>query len=552
MKIFNMLNIKNKFAFFSVFLTGVIAQVSLIFRSGMKVKDGYEFWGVQFHDGLWHLSIAQKLMHLSLENPVYGGEKIANYHYLSNLIIAFTSRLTGISIFDVFFRVYPLCISIITGILTFILVKRLFKSEPAAIWSMFFVYLGSTFAFVLPFFGLGYVLLETVFWVQQPISTFTNIPFSASIPISLGAIIFLDKFLKNKNPKNILMLILLFSLLPVTKSHSVVFILILGLIGIIRLFTKKTCDLLLISGTSLVLGYLLISPTFKFEKHLIFEPGWYLRTMIEAPDRMNWQDWALRLQFYKYYHDIDGLIRFYVTAFIIFFFGNLGTRVVAFISLLNIKKFMKNEVHQFLVLSALVFSCIPMFFLTTGIAWNSIQFWYYFLFITALYSGYGISLLIKKIPGKWLKYLTTVLIVFLTIPVDLKTLYFFHSQKPDAVIKGDELRALKYLSDNGSYKDIVITYPLEYSFIEVSAFTAKSTYLGDWLQAIVPGHDYDARLRLIKENMQNGEEFMKFLKASKIKWIYIKDDDYSFFENLRGVESSYVSDRIRIYHVKEI
>ena len=45
---------------------------------------------------------------------------------------------------------------------------------------------------------------------------------------------------------------------------------------------------------------------------------------------------------------------------------------------------------------------------------------------------------------------------------------------------------------------------------------------------------------------------MKFLKASKIKWIYIKDDDYSFFENLRGVESSYVSDRIRIYHVKEI
>jgi hypothetical protein len=538
--------------FFLTLLVGSIAQLAIIFPSGLFRRGGYQFWGVQFHDALWHVSVAQKIKDFSFENPVYAGEIIRNYHYLTNLIIAFVSKITGISLFHVTYRILPLFVTTAIGILTFVLVNKVFKNQKAAVWSMFFAYLGSNLAYILPLFGLGFVIWETTMWVQQPLSVFSNLPFATSIPFVLMAMICLKLYLEKNSRNYFIYSIILFAVLPSFKSHSVVFLLALGVVGIWRVITKRRLDILFLSLITTMLAYIIISPTFHFEKHLIFEPGWYLRTMIEAPDRLNWQDWALRYQFYKAHYDIFNLARFYAVAFLIFFIGNLGTRLVSILGIPNVRKLMADEINLLLIVSAIIFAVIPMLFLTTGVAWNSIQFFYYFLLITGIYSGVGMSKVIDKIKKNKLKWAIAVIVILLTIPVDIYTLWFFYSKPPDSMIRGARLEALQKLSEVGSNKDVVLNLPAGSNNVEIAAFTGKSMFLGDWLQAIVPGHDYQGRLDILNKAMEKDEDFVEFLDKYGIDWIYIGGDNPQIIKDTEHKLSEfYISDKIKIYHVEE-
>lgn len=527
--------------------------MAIIFPSGLFVKGRYQFWGVQFHDALWHVSVAQKLKHFSFENPVYAGEIIRNYHYLTNLLIAFVSKVTGLSLFHVTYRILPMVVTIAIGVLTFVFVNKVFKNQKAAVWAMFFVYLGSNFAYILPFFGLGYAIWETTMWVQQPGSVFSNLPFATSIPVVLLALINLKLYLDKHKRKYFIYSTILFALLPSIKSHSVVLLLALGIVGVLRVLSKRKLDILFLSLVSFMLAYIIISPTFHFEKHLIFEPGWYLRTMIEAPDRLNWQDWALRYQFYKAHYDIFNLAKFFAVAFLIFFFGNLGTRIVALFGIPNIRKLFNDEIHLLLGISAFGFALVPMLFLTTGVAWNSIQFFYYFLFIAGIYSGKGMYKLVSKIKRVQLKWIFSVVIILITIPVNIYTLWFFYAHPVDSKIEGARLESLQQLSKVGRASDVVLNLPAGSNMIEIAAFTGKTMFLGDWLQAIVPGHDYQGRLDLLTEAMKKDKDFIKLLKDYGIDWIYIKDVEPTIIEDVRyGLSEFYISDKIKIYRVENI
>lgn len=539
--------------FYLVWFLGVILQVSLIFPSGIFWNGSYQFWGAEYHDGLWHVSLIQKLTHLSLENPVFAGERLRNYHYLTDLVIALFHNITGIHIFDVFFRIYPVFISLLIGLLTYKLAKKLFYNEVAAIWSVLFVYIGSNFAYLLPFFKLGNPILESAFWVSQPISIFTNIPFSASVPLILGSILSLKIYFGNDKKKYLILSSILLGLAPPTKSFSIIFVMAFGFAGFIRVFREKKIDLLLASIMSFIIATLIISPTFQFGKNFIFEPGWFLKTMIEAPDRMNWKDWALKYQFYKANYDIFNLAKFYIIAFLIFVFGNLGTRIVMIIGLAKIKDVFKDEIHTILLGSLFVSLLIPTLFITTGIAWNGIQFMYYFLMIAGFYSGYGLYKLVNKMHGFLSKIILVFTIVVLTTPINIHTLWFYYHHPAEVKIGGEELSALTNLSKTGNYKDVVLTFPLETSFMEVSAFTDKSTFLGDWLMAIVPGHDYQKRLGLIKNSMETGEGFRNLLSKNGIKWLYIKGTEPEIVNSVKdSLSIFYKGDSITIYHVEKI
>ena len=179
-------------------ILGAVFQVSVIIPSGTRVEGGYVFWGAQYHDALWHISLMQKLSHFSFENPVFAGETIRNYHYLMNLFLGLTHRVLNIPLFVLVYKVFPVVNSLLMGILTYVLSYRLFDSRRSALWSVFFVYFGSSFAYFLPALGLGGELLETAFWSQQQLSTFFNLPFAASLTVLLASCIALDKYLSSK------------------------------------------------------------------------------------------------------------------------------------------------------------------------------------------------------------------------------------------------------------------------------------------------------------------------------------------------------------------
>ena len=541
-----------KLYFYLVLLIGSISQLALIFPSGLFRNGKVQFWGAQFHDGLWHVSVAQKIKDLSLENPVYSGETIQNYHILTDFFLAFISKFTGISLLHVTYRILPLIMTIALGVLTFVLVSRIFKSQKAAVWSMFFVYMGSNLAYILPYFGLGYDIWETTLWLQQPMSMFFNLPLATSLPFIFLAIITLKSYLEKGSRKYFVYSVILFAILPAIKSHSIIFLVALGIVGIWWALIKRKYDVLLLSVSAFILAAAIISPTFDFGNHLIFEPGWFLRTMIEAPDRMNWKDWALRYQFYKAHNNTLHLIRFFGVAFTIFFIGNLGTRVIAIFGIPKLKKLITDEINLLLIISAIFSVSIPMFFLTTNVAWNSIQFSYYYLFIAGIYSGVGMYKLVSKIKNSKIKLLFVLITVSLTIPVNIHTLWYYYSRPTSSVIKGEHLEALQKLSNAGATSDVILNLPAGSDAIEVAAFTGKSMFLGDWAQAVVPGHDHKARLDLLTEAMQNDEDFIKLLKKYGINWIYIKGSSPEIVSDIGGMVSEfYISDKIKVYHVEE-
>lgn len=527
---------------------GTLLQISIIFPSGTLVDNNYLFWGAQHHDALWHIALMKRLSYFSFENPVFAGESLGNYHYLMNLILGIINRISGIPIFLLVYKIFPLIIAPIIGILTFIFSKELFNSRKAGLWSVFFIYFGSSFAYLLPLLGLGSDLLETSFWAQQQISMFFNLPYAASIPILFAALLFLQKYLSNKSRRDKYLTIVFFSLLPVTKSFAGVFLIGLTAAAVFRFLYQKNFDLLFISVFAILLSILLLSPTLKFgDQHLIYQPGWFLETMMVVPDRIGVQDWALKLEHYRSVEATHWIVWMYILAFLIFFVGNLGTRIVAIFNV-EYKELLYDPVHQLLLTSAVIFLVIPLLFLTSGIAWNSIQFLYYLLLITGIYAGNGVRIILNKFKNGRYRLFIGIIIIILTIPVNLSTLNYYYSRTPET-IPLEEYRLLESISKAASKDDIVLTIPLERSFIEVPAVTGVSTVLGDELMAVVPGHDYGKRYDRLKYALESSESFLAILDQYGIDWVYIKDSAKYDLESISELNLFLEKGDIRVYQV---
>jgi len=147
-------------------------------KSGWIYPYGMGFWGANGHDGIWHLSLVESLSRGSLAMPMFAGEVIKNYHLGFDLILAGLHRLTGIPVVNLYFQIAPPVLALLIGFLTFKLTRNL--------WSVFFVYFGGNWAWIL---GKG----ESTFWSQASISTLINPPYALSLVVILLGLILLDK-----------------------------------------------------------------------------------------------------------------------------------------------------------------------------------------------------------------------------------------------------------------------------------------------------------------------------------------------------------------------
>lgn len=77
------------------FLVGAIFfQVLVVVSSGWQTSEGIGFWGVQGHDGVWHLTLIQELaQHFPGQNPGFAGASLKNYHFFFDLLGAEIYRL---------------------------------------------------------------------------------------------------------------------------------------------------------------------------------------------------------------------------------------------------------------------------------------------------------------------------------------------------------------------------------------------------------------------------------------------------------------------------
>lgn len=482
---------------------GTLSWSLTMVKSGWNYPYGMGFWGANGHDGVWHIALAEGLSKGSFQIPVFAGQILQNYHLGFDLFLAVLHLITRISTVNLYFQILPPIFAFLVGWLTYKFVFEWTKYNKAALLATFFVYFGGSFGWLI---GKG----ESVFWSQEAISTLINPPFAMSLIFILLGLISLQK---NKK----FLAILFFGLLIQIKSYA----------GILVLSALLVSGNIVIFLGSLLISILIFFPLFKFSSGiLVWQPFWFLETMMGAADRIGWIKFYSAMTNYKLGHNLIKGIPAYLIAFAIFWLGNVGTRF-----LFVFRKFKTDSMNIFIYSIILAGIIIPIFFLQKGTPWNTIQFFYYSLFFSSILTGIALS----KINRYWL-----IVVVLLTIPTTLITLKdVYIPSRPPAMIGNDELSALNFLAKQSD--GIVLTYPFDSvasrlaennpprplylytSTAYVAAFSKHPTFLEDEINLDITGYNWQERRKEIEEWYKEKDQIkaLDFLKKNNIKYVYL-------------------------------
>jgi hypothetical protein len=543
---------KNNIQKWLLIILGTITWSWTMVKSGLSYPYGLGFWGANGHDGIWHIALSESLSRGSLSMPVFAASQLQNYHIGFDLILAFLHKITFIPILNIYFQILPPIFALLIGFLTYKFVFEWTKSEKASIWSVFFIYFGGSFGWII---GHG----ESAFWSQAAISTLINPPFALSLIFLLFGLILLSRLEKKFSSLNLLLCSILFGSLIEIKVYAGV--LVLGAIlvsGLYSLFIYRKLLLLKVFVGSLILSLILYLPlNHNSGSLLVFQPFWFLETMMGLADRINWTRFYSAMLTYRSGHVWIKAVAAYSVAFTIFVIGNFSTRIIFLF-----RKIKFDELNVFIYSIIGTGLIIPMFFLQKGTPWNTIQFFYYSLFFASILTG----IVVSQIKNTILLYV----IILVTIPTTIITLKdVYVPGRPPAMLSNEELSALSFLSKqpdgivltrpfNQAKADAAIDNPprplyLYASTAYVSAFSRHQTFLEDEINLDITGYDWKPR-RAETLSWYNGKDDIlkrQFLTVNKIKYIYwIKNGQSPLDLGKLSLSNIYENNLVTIYQVE--
>lgn len=555
--------------YFFACVLGTLFWLPTMIKSGIVYNFGIGFWGANGHDGIWHIALIESLSRDSWEIPVMSGMMLKNYHIGFDLIAAIIHRLTFIPVSVLYFQIFPLIFSLLIGILAFLFVYQWKKSSLQAIWSVFFIYFGGSFGWIINLIKKGNFDGESMFWAQQSISTLINPPFALSLIFIFFGLIFLIKARNTGNRKMFFLSSIFFGLLVVIKVYAGI-LLLTGLLaaGLFEMIKNRDLKVFKVFSGSLLISLIIFLPNIASAgSTLIFQPFWFLETMMASPDRLNWPKYYEAMINYGLGGIYHKLILSYFLALIIFLIGNFGTRITGLFYLIG----KKNNLD---CIDTLVFSviglgvAIPMFIIQKGTPWNSIQFFYYSIVFMGIIAGIVVGRLFQK-KNKMITYLIALIIFLFTVPTTAATLIFHYiPDRPPAVLPLDEKEALDYLrfQSNGT----VLTYPFDKrkadeavanpprplylydSTAYVSAYSSKPVFLEDEVNLNITGYDWVNRRKEVEQfySTENESYAFDFLRNNNIHYIYLLEGQtFSLDESTLGLKLIFHNDTARIYSV---
>ncbi len=550
--------------FFIVLISSVLLSVTM-FRSGLLYGFGIGFWGPNGHDGIWHLALINQLtQNIPPQNPIFSGTVLSNYHWGFDFIASLISKISHIPSSVLYFQILPLVFSLLIGYLSFRLAYILTKNFNHSLLFVLLNYFASSFGWIVTLIKSGNIGGESLFWSMQSASTLLNPPFALSLVV---LIIGLLLWIKHKNSSSILYSLLvglIFASLAAVKVYSAVLIgLSLSFYWLIHfIYSKKFSRFnfylcFFMALFSVIILYLL--GVFGQSSLLQFKPLWFVHSMIESVDKFYWP----KLASYRYNQTnifILALINLFLLS--IFFIGNLGIRIVGFIKLSSL--FIKRKIKdQDLLFSLILFFAFffPLFFVQKGTAWNTIQFFYYFLFFINFY-------LASVLSSFWSKQKLLCLILLITACFgSFATLKDYFGNPPPSALPVNEVKALNFLKNRED--GFILTYPYDkylknnldtpiplYTYettAYVSAFSQKQVFIEDEMNLDITGFDWKTRRQLVDKFFSTSDKYFGrgVLVDNNIKYIYLLENQkLSLSEDDLQIDKIYDQNGVKIYQVR--
>jgi len=532
--------------------------------SGLKYSFGYGFWNAHGHDAIWHLAVGnQTLKSFPPNNPIFSGYKLTGYHWGYDLILQFVHLITKIPTINLYFQILPIIITVFLAVFSL----KLKKTRLSGLLFVFLNFFAGSFGYLVTLFKQGKIGGESIFWSMQSISTLINPPYALSLIIILSAIYFWQK---NQYKLSLVKSIFLGIFLGLTTIIKIYGAIVVGL-AFSTLFVyqkikhpKQSVSTFWICVSMAITSILLLSLIGLNNTSLIFKPFWFINSLVDSYDKLYLPKIStFRFNISQTTISIKWLILVLIQFIflIVFLLGNLGTRIFSLLTIKHKIKYKKiSSLDMFFLFASIISITIPIFFIQSGTAWNSIQFFYYFLIIANYYfADYLEKLLNNK------KYLIFTLIIILTIPTTVSTIRSFIGFPPPSALPTSEIKALEFLKEQPD--GIVLTYPfnsyqtkpktpIPLSIYEttayVSAFSQKISFLEDYVNLNIIGLDWQSRLDQVNQFFTKNNQYQQtgFLLNNNIGYIYLNHLDQTINPQINHqLEIIYDQDDITIYKV---
>ncbi len=552
------------------------------FKNGLLYDFGIGFWGPNGHDGVWHVALVEQLLKgLPPVSPIIAGTPLHNYHYFYDLLVANTHYISHAEVIDLVFRWYPLLFGVLLGWGTIRLLHSLRISSLGITISLLMVYFSGSFGWMVEYLNQGRFGGESAFWVNQPISANLNPPFFISLILIIGIVHFLITAYHRSWNFYIILSLLLGSLLVFKAYAAIILLPAIGVIGLIDLFRYRNPNILIALGGAVVLTLILLLPSYQISNLFsqgsglfIWQPWWFIHTMIDSPDRVGWT----RLSIMRMTAiEQNNYVKFFLSegvGLLLFFLGNLGLRSVGMALLFNKKNWWNNHLIVLMVVMVFISMIIPLFFIQRGTAWNVIQFFYYALYFWALAAGISLA----SVWQKWPKVLASmVIIICLAIgPINAwSTARGYLSPLPAAKISNEELVALRFLKEQP--EGIILTYPYQKNLKQqiaepwpllvyettsyVSAFSAHPSFMEDQIQQEILADPLEnQQVSVYQQRLIDSTEFFRsqntewsndFLRKSMIGYVYLPKIYRVVLPPLANLEQIFDNQEVTILKVKD-
>ncbi len=532
---------------------------SLLFRSGLLTDGQLSF--TESRDSFWHLGLMQELVRsVPPIHPGFAGLPLTNYHIFTHL---FGSGFLHLGIFnnlDFYYRLFPFFIVFLYVITLFVLGRLLTGRKLGGILSSVFGVMTGSFAYLLPLFIKypGFVWQESSFWLSQPFSMIINPSFALSSSWVLVSLYLIHKIeTGNKN---------LWPILSLIAGVTIVFKVYAGILILMALFgaslwqliTRKESSLFKSFCVALVISLVLFLPQNGSDagKFLVFMPGWFLRSMVESPDRVQIVDWILRENTYAEHGNTFAIFRYRFVELLMYLAGNLGVRVLGFITVFSlVKNFRKlSGVSVAMLIVFFAGMTVPLLFVQDGSIANTLQFSYYALEIMSVFTAMWILKIFNKY-GKRAGILTVIILLVLAVPTSLNTWYHYLIKNTPQIIPAGRLQSYEFLKKNTDEKSVIMVpgTPTFLISLEAGTLSNRRLYYGDRLMAENTHKNFKEREAVLQKFYKSTNDTgwnNAVLHDNQIDYVYVdKNETKEFLPEFYSLTQVFENNSALIYQV---
>lgn len=424
-----------------------------------------------------------------------------------------------------YFKILPLFWFVGFTCLALLLSRKIKNSPLYAFILLIFLYFGGSFGYFFTLYHNKTLERSAGTLSMQAGLTTTNLQFAFSLIVLLMILLIIKEW-KFTVKTAFLLGILLFINLGLKFYGGVISLFIVGFylvvcfvrdiknmnVFLIREWIKK----LFLLGFFIVLAVFVFYDPFSASKTgsiFIFSPFAHVHAMIEEPSLFYIQK-MVYARYYLYAHGFGPrLLAIELFSTFLFLFFNLGVRFFGLIYFFILAVKRKVDIFRVLIFSAVTFATLlPLLFIQKGEWWNTIQFFYYAIFLANIFTADLIySLWMKR---KFIPAAIGIFLILISLPGNYDILRGYNPLRIPTYISKEEMKALNFLKQQP--KGIIYTpifgtdpeiknkltphYPLFASLDSsyVPAFSGKQAYLTNVHVLNITGVDYKKRLERVK------------------------------------------------------